>query len=274
MAEANVAGFMGLLVRVGGATEGLFAYLGGLAELTGRALLLVVASPLKRGRSIERAVHQSMASGVTAIPIVSLITFFIGLIMALQGAYELKKLGAMQMVPALVAVSITRELGPLITAIVVIGRSGSAFAAEIATMRVTEELDALSTMALDPMAFLVAPKFVAMAIMVPCLVVWADVMGVLGGCAFGVTGGGFSFLGYFTNTRNALVLSDVMTGVVKSFVFGIIITAVGCQEGFSTGAGAEEVGRSTTSAVVISILMVIIVDVVFTALFYVTGGLS
>ena len=272
MARAHVK--TGLLVQVGGVTEGVFAYLGGLAQLTGRALMLVVFSPLKRGRGVQRAIHQAMASGVGAIPIVSLITFFIGLIMALQGAYELKKLGAMQMVPALVAVSVTRELGPLITAIVVIGRSGSAFAAEIATMRVTEELDALSTMALDPVAFLVAPKFVAMAVMVPCLVVWADLMGVLGGCSFGITGGGFSLAGYFTNTRNALVLSDVMTGVIKSFVFGLIITAVGCQEGFSTGAGAEEVGRSTTSAVVISILMVVLVDVVFTALFYMTGGLS
>jgi phospholipid/cholesterol/gamma-HCH transport system permease protein len=264
----------GLLVRVGGATEGVFIYLGGLAQLTARAFLLVIASPLKRGRSLQRAIHQAMASGVTAIPIVSLITFFIGLIMALQGAYELKKLGAMQMVPALVAVSVTRELGPLITAIVVIGRSGSAFAAEIGTMRVTEELDALSTMALDPLAFLVAPKFIAMSIMVPCLAIWSDFMGVLGGCLFGITGGGFSAVGYFVNTRHALVLSDVMTGVIKSFVFGIIITAVGCQEGFATGAGAEEVGKSTTSAVVISILMVILVDVVFTALFYLTGGLT
>ena len=115
--------------------------------------------------------------------------------MALQGAYELKKLGAMQLVPALVAVAISRELGPLITAIVVIGRSGSAFAAEIATMRITEELDALETMALDPMAFLVAPKFLAMAVMVPCLAIWSDLMGVLGGCFFGISGGGFSVLG-------------------------------------------------------------------------------
>jgi phospholipid/cholesterol/gamma-HCH transport system permease protein len=110
--------------------------------------------------------------------------------------------------------------------------------------------------------------------MVPCLSVWADLMGVLGGCTFGVLGGGFSAVGYFVNTRNNLVLSDVMTGVVKSFVFGLVITAVGCQEGFSTGAGAEEVGRSTTSAVVVSILMVILIDVVFTALFYLTGGLG
>src|SRR5580658_2514878 len=201
MARANI---MGLRVPLGGATEGVFAYLGGLAELTGRALLLVFASPLKRGRSLQRAVHQAMASGVTAIPIVSLITFFIGLIMALQGAYELKKLGAMQMVPALVAVAITRELGPLVTAIVVIGRSGSAFAAEIATMRVTEELDALETMALDPVAFLVVPKFVAMAVMLPCLAIWADLMGVLGGALFGVAGAGYTFGGYMLATRDAL----------------------------------------------------------------------
>ena len=262
------------LVRIGDATERCLAYLGGLAQLTGQALLLLCVSPLKRRRSLERAVHQAMAVGVSAVPIVSLIMFFIGVIMALQGAYELKKLGAMQLVPALVAVAIARELGPLITAIVVIGRSGSAFAAEIGTMRVTEELDALETMALDPMAFLVAPKFLAMAIMVPCLAVWSDLMGVLGGCAFGVTGGGFSVLGYFIATRDSLDWSDVATGIVKSFVFGLIITAVGCQEGFSTGAGAEEVGRSTTSAVVLSVLMVILVDVVFTALFYMTGGLT
>src|ERR1700723_3871372 len=186
MAATNVMGF---LVRVGGATEGVLAYLGGWAQLTGRALSLLIVSPLKRGRSVERAIHQAMASGVTAIPIVSLIAFFIGLIMALQGAYELKKLGAMQMVPALVAVSVTRELGPLVTAIVVIGRSGSAFAAEIATMRVTEELDALETMALDPVAFLVVPKFLAMAVMMPCLAIWADLMGMLGGALFGVIGG-------------------------------------------------------------------------------------
>lgn len=263
-----------LLARIGGASEGGLAYVGGLAQLTGRALFLLVASPLKRSRSIDRAIRQAMAVGVGAIPIVSLITFFIGLIMALQGAYELRKLGAMQLVPALVAVAISRELGPLITAIVVIGRSGSAFAAEIGTMRVTEELDALEAMALDPMAFLVAPKFLAMAIMVPCLAVWSDFMGVLGGCFFGLTAGGFSALGYFTTTRDSLVVSDVVTGIIKSFVFGIIITAVGCQEGFNTGSGSEEVGRATTSAVVLSILMVILIDVVFTVFFYMTGGLT
>jgi phospholipid/cholesterol/gamma-HCH transport system permease protein len=257
---------------VGEATERSLQYVGGLTLLTVRALFQLVVSPLKRGRMLQRAVHQAMAAGVNAIPIVSLITFFIGLIIALQGAYELKKLGAISLVASMVAISITRELGPLVTAIMVIGRSGSSFAAEIGTMRVTEELDALETMALNPLAFLVAPKFLAMAIMVPCLTIWADLMGILGGSVFGVVGGGFTFGGYMTATRDALLMRDLTSGILKSAVFGLVITAVGCQEGFMTGAGAEDVGRSTTSAVVISILMVILIDLVFTAGFYMAEG--
>jgi phospholipid/cholesterol/gamma-HCH transport system permease protein len=261
-----------LLATIGTASEDAFSYTGGLAQLFGRSVFVLFRSPLKHGRNLNRAIHQAMLGGVGAIPIISLIAFFIGVIMALQGAYELQRLGALQLVASLVAISITRELGPLITAIVVIGRSGSAFAAEIATMRVTEELDALETMALNPIAFLVSPKFLAMAFMLPCLVVWADLMGVLGGSFFGVIGANFTFGSYMTATRDALSLRDVMTGLVKSLVFGLVITAVGCQEGFSTGAGAEEVGKSTTRAVVISIFLVVLVDLIFTALFYVTHG--
>jgi len=260
------------VAEVDARTERSVAYVGGLAEIFGQSLRLLFLSRLKRGRMLQRAVHEAMAAGVGAVPIVSLITFFIGVIIALQDAYELQRLGAMQVVASLVAISITRELGPLVTAIVVIGRSGSAFAAEIGTMRVTEELDALKTMALDPVAFLVAPKFLAMALMMPCLTIWADLMGVLGGSMFGVIGGGFTFGGYLIATRDALLLRDVTSGFVKSVVFGMVITSVGCQEGFSTGAGAEEVGRSTTSAVVISILLVILIDLVFTTLFYVAKG--
>jgi phospholipid/cholesterol/gamma-HCH transport system permease protein len=258
--------------EVGVATERSVAYVGGLAEISAKALRLLILSPLKRSRLLQRAIHEATAAGVGAIPIISLITFFVGVIIALQGAYELQRLGAMQLVSSLVAISITRELGPLITAIVVIGRSGSAFAAEIGTMRVTEELDALQTMALDPVAFLVVPKFVAMAVMLPCLAILADLMGILGGCLFGVIGGGFTLGGYMLATRDALLLRDISSGVIKSVVFGMVITAVGCHEGFATGAGAEEVGRSTTSAVVISILLVIVIDLTFTGLFYLTRG--
>jgi phospholipid/cholesterol/gamma-HCH transport system permease protein len=257
---------------VGAATGRSIAYVGSLAEISAQAFRLLFLSPLKRGRMLQRAIHEAMAAGVGAVPIISLIAFFVGVIIALQGAYELQRLGAMQLVSSLVAIAITRELGPLITAIVVIGRSGSAFAAELGTMRVTEELDALKTMALDPIAFLVVPKFLAMALMLPCLAIWADLMGVLGGALFGVAGGGYTFGGYMLATRDALLLHDITSGVLKSLVFGIVITAVGCHEGFTTGSGAEDVGRSTTSAVVISILLVILIDLIFTALFYLARG--
>ena len=258
--------------EVGVATERSIAYIGGLAEISAKALRLLILSPLKRSRMLQRAIHEAATAGVGAIPIIALITFFVGVIIALQGAFELQRLGAMQLVSSLVAIAITRELGPLITAIVVIGRSGSAFAAEIGTMRVTEELDALKTMALDPVAFLVVPKFVAMAVMLPCLAILADLMGILGGSLFGVVGGGYTFGGYMLATRDALLLRDISSGIIKSVVFGMVITAVGCHEGFATGAGAEEVGRSTTSAVVISILLVIVIDLIFTGLFYLARG--
>jgi len=258
--------------RVGLKTLEGVAYLGSLAQLTGKSVSVALIGPLRgqRFRS-ERAVHQAMAVGVQAIPIVSLISFLFGLIMALQTAHELKKLGMIRLVADTVVMAILRELGPLLTAIVVIGRSGSAFAAEIGTKKVTEEVDALRTMAFDPVAFLVAPKFLAMLIMVPALTIWSDLAGVVGGSVFGVLGASFTFSSYFRQTLDAIALPDVYTGLIKSVVFAMVITAVGCREGFGTGAGAEAVGRSTTSAVVTSIFLVVIVDMVFTTLFYVTS---
>ena len=263
---------MAFFESVGRNTVGGLAYVGGLARLSGRAAYFTLIGPF-RGKSVRlsRAFHQAMAVGIEALPILSTITFFVGLILALQGAYELRKFGALQYVAGGVAVSMTRELGPLMTAIVVIGRSGSAFAAEIGTMKVTEEIDALTTMALNPIQFLVTPKFLAMILMLPCLTTWADFMGVLGGAVFGVTGANFTLHGYIQATVDALLVRDIVTGLIKSVMFGAVITAVGCYEGFETGGGAEEVGRSTTSAVVMSIFLVIVVDLVFTTLFYRLG---
>ncbi|MGD0956381.1 MAG: ABC transporter permease [Candidatus Acidiferrales bacterium] len=263
---------MALTETIGEATINGLAYVGSLAKLSGGAARAVVIDPF-RGRKMRfsRAIHQAMSVGVGAIPIVSLISLFVGTILALQGAYQLRKLGALQLVASAVAIVMTRELGPLMTAIVVIGRSGSAFAAEIGTMKVNEEIDALETMALEPVHFLVAPKFVAMAVMMPCLTTWADFMGVVGGGLFGVTNAGFTWASYFRATLDALVLRDIFTGLIKSVMFGLVITAVGCQEGLSTGLGSEEVGRSTTAAVVKSIFLVVAVDLVFTAIFYFTA---
>src|SRR5438477_8208478 len=260
---------MQLVSQIGGSVTNGLAYVGSLASLGGRAAYYTVVAPL-RGKPLrlQRAVSQAMDVGVRALPILSLITFFIGLILALQAAYELKKFGAMNFVASAVAISMSRELGPLITAIVVIGRSGSSFAAEIGTMKVTEELDALETMAINPIHFLVAPKFTAMIVMLPCLTIWANSMGILGGALFGVTQADFTWFRYIQASLDVRFLRDITTGLVKSVMFGITITAVGCHEGLSTGAGAEQVGRSTTRAVVVSIFLVILVDLVFTALFF------
>ena len=258
-----------LTALIGGSVSDGLAYVGALASLGGRAAYFTFVAPFQGKRlPLQRVVSQAMQVGVRALPILSLITFFIGLILALQSAYELQRFGALHYVAGAVAISMTRELGPLITAIVVIGRSGSAFAAEIGTMKVTEEIDALETMAIDPIRFLVTPKFLAMLVMLPCLTICANTMGILGGALFGVARADFMLGGYIRASVNALFLRDVVSGLIKSAMFGIAITAVGCHEGLSTGAGAEQVGRSTTRAVVISIFLVILVDLVFTALFF------
>jgi len=263
---------MALTAAIGDAAVNGLVYIGELTRLTTGAARAVFIEPF-RGRKLrlEPAVHQAMSVGVEAIPIVSLISFFIGTILALQGAYQLRKLGALQLIATAVAIVLTRELGPLMTAVLVIGRTGSSFAAEIGTMKVNEEIDALETMAIEPVHFLVAPKFLAMILMMPCLTVWADFMGIVGGAFFGVAQAGFTWGSYFRATLDALVLRDIVTGLIKSVMFGLVITAVSCQEGFATGLGSEEVGRSTTSAVVKSIFLVIVVDLIFTALFYFTA---
>ncbi|MFI5096049.1 MAG: MlaE family ABC transporter permease [Candidatus Acidiferrales bacterium] len=259
--------------KVGAAVINALSYLGSLATLGGRAAFAAFIGPfLGRPVRFRSAVAQAMEAGVRALPILSLITFFIGLILALQSAYELRRFGALNLVASAVAISMSRELGPLITAIVVIGRSGSAFAAEIGTMKVSEEIDALQTMAIDPVHFLVTPKFIAMVLMLPCLTIWANSMGILGGSLFGVLQADFTFGRYIHASLEALFLRDVVTGLIKSFMFGVTITAVGCLEGLSTGGGAEQVGRSTTRAVVVSIFLVILVDLVFTTLFFFLGA--
>jgi phospholipid/cholesterol/gamma-HCH transport system permease protein len=264
---------MELVEQIGASVTNGFAYLGSLATLGGRAAYYTFVGPFQgRPLRLQRAVSQAMDVGVRALPILSLITFFIGLILALQGAYELRKFGALDLVATAVAISMTRELGPLITAIVVIGRSGSAFAAEIGTMKVTEEIDALETMAISPIHFLVTPKFLAMMVMLPCLTIWANTMGIMGGALFGVAQADFTWMRYVRASIDALFLRDITTGLIKSVMFGITITAVGCLEGLSTGAGAEQVGRSTTRAVVMSIFLVVVVDLIFTVMFFFVGG--
>jgi phospholipid/cholesterol/gamma-HCH transport system permease protein len=264
---------MEIVSQLGSNTLDALSYLGSLASLGARAAYYTLVAPFQgKPMRLQRAISQAMDAGVRALPILSLITFFIGLIMALQAAYELRRFGAISAVATAVAVTMSRELGPLVTAIVVIGRSGSAFAAEIGTMKVSEEIDALETMAISPIRFLVAPKFLAMAAMLPCLTIWANVMGILGGSLFGVAQADFTLVRYIKASIDSVFLRDIVTGLIKSVMFGITITAVGCFEGLSTSGGAEQVGRSTTRAVVMSIFLVVAVDLFFTTLFFFAGG--
>jgi len=257
------------LARIGRSTIQTVEYLGGLTIQFGRGTAATLRlAPFRSRLRWKTTIRQMSVVGVDALPVVCLIAGFIGLIMALQGAYELKKLGALHYVVSLVGVSLTRELGPLMTAIIIIGRSGSSFAAEIGTMTVTDEVDALRTMALEPVDYLLVPKFVAMMVMMPCLTVAADTAGILGGAVFTWAALDMGLRVYLQTTLEVLYLRDIITGLIKSLAFGMIIVQVGCFEGFTVKGGPEGVGRATTRAVVQSIFLVIVADLLFTAFFY------
>ena len=260
------------LALIGRNALGLIRYASGLSELSANIAYWTFIAPFKglglKGRS---AIHQAVLVGYTAVPIVFVISFFVGMVLAFQGAYQLEKLGATYFVAALVGVAIAGELGPLITAVVVAGRSGSAFAAEIGTMKVSEEIDALEVMGLNSVKYLVVPKYLAMLVMMPCLTLISDIAGILGGAAFGAAQLDQALTMYAAATSDALVMKDISTGLIKSVVFGAVITTVGCYEGFSVRGGAEGVGKATTSSVVVSIFSVILADLLFTALFYYTS---
>jgi len=228
-----------------------------------------VISPFKGKKVRYRAViSEVVKTGYNSIPIVAVISLFVGIILALQAAYQLKRFGALIYVADLVGVSITRELGPILTAIIVSGRSGSAFAAEIGSMKAAEEVDALVSMGINPVRFLVVPKLLALMFMLPALTVISDFIGLLGGFLLSVTLLEIHPYNYFQQTVNALLVKDVMTGLIKAWAFGIVITIVGAYQGFKVEGGAEEVGQRTTASVVTSILLVIVFDLFFTTLFY------
>lgn len=218
----------------------------------------------------QATVHQMLQIGVDALPMVSLMAICTGFILAMQGASELRRFGALNYVIDLVAVGFTRELGPLLTAIAVSGRSGSSFAAEIGTMKVTEELDSLRVMALEPVEFVLAPKYLASLIVVPCLSVACNVCGIFAGALFMFFSTHLSPSLYLHGVMNSIQLHDVITGLIKSVAFATIIAHVGCLEGFRVRGGPDSVGRSTTSAVVKSTFLVILADAIFTTIFYFT----
>jgi len=198
--------------------------------------------------------------GLDALPIVGLISFLLGLIMAFMSSVQLQQFGANIYVASLVGISMTRELGPIMTAIIVAGRSGSSFAAEIGTMKISEELDALSTMGINPNHFLVLPRVIAACLVVPILTLFSDLFAIAGGLLVGVTMLDLTISGYTNQTINTLTLFDVFWGVFKSGIFALLISWMGCLKGFQVKGGAAGVGHATTSAVVSSIFLIVLSD--------------
>jgi phospholipid/cholesterol/gamma-HCH transport system permease protein len=242
----------------------LIAFVGELCVALGRALR---HPGLVRWRD---AWLTAELAGVNALPIVVLLGFLLGLIMAFQSAIPMRQFGADLYVANLIGLSILRELGPLLTAIILAGRSGSAFAAELGTMKVSEELDALTTMGLELVGFLVVPRVIAAVAMTPLLAIFAGVFGLIGGAVV-MLSLGFPLVTYMNQVKAAVTVGDMLGGLGKSFVFGIVVAAIGCLRGLQTKSGASAVGESTTRAVVSGLVLITIVDGVFAVIFYSLG---
>lgn len=253
-----------LFVLFGRRVLALWFFLGGLSHLSLRTLYLTFTPPFKKDRVIE----QAKKTGYDSLPLVSLVAVFIGFIFALQTAYFMQRLGSEIYIASLVALSVVRELGPVITALVVAGRVGAGNTAELGSMQVTEQIDALETLATDPIKYLVVPRFLALTIMLPLLTLYANAIGILGSYLICVLRLGISSGMYWRVTFDAILYKDLFTGLFKTIFFGMIIAFVSCYEGFNVEGGAEGVGKATTRSVVLSFIMIIIADCFFTALFY------
>lgn len=232
------------------------------------ALLWVIRSP--RQLRWRDAVRIAERAGIGAVPIVTGVGFLLGLILAFQGAIPMRRFAAEIFVADLLGLSMLRELGPLMASILLTARSGSAFAAEIGTMKVNEEIDALTTMGLDPVRFLVVPRVVAAVAVVPALSMLTSLSGLLGGLLV-YSSLGFPTVTFVNRIADMVSAGDVLGGLAKAMVFGVIVAAVGCLRGIQTGQGAQAVGLSTTSAVVSGIVLIAVVDGAFAVVFYVLG---
>ncbi|NLX05367.1 MAG: ABC transporter permease [Phycisphaerae bacterium] len=253
--------------------EGGARFLGGLTVLLGQTLWWTLAATYRRDVKFRResVFAQMVRVGYRSIPIIVLVQVFIGIILALQMAPTLKDYGQLDKVANIIAVAVFRELGPLITAVVLSGFAGASIAAEIGAMVEAEEVKALRAHALNPINFLVVPRFVATVFMLVCLAVISDVVGIIGGAGTSILMLGIDPHVYLQNTQDALVVRDFITGLVKAGVFGLLISLIACLKGLRVSGGAVGVGRATTDTVVLSIVSLIGTDCLFTAAFYVLG---
>lgn len=240
-------------------------YFGSISLLLVETVKWMFTRPFTKRRHIF---NQMKKIGVDSLPIVFMTALFTGMVLALQGAYQMQKMDARAYIANLVSLSMLRELGPVLTALVVAGRIGASITAELGTMKVTEQIDALETLATNPVKYLIVPRFVAIMVMLPLLTVYSDIIGIAGGYIVGVIKLGIGSRLYMNMTFDPLVLKDFFTGIAKSVCFAALIGIISCYQGFATEGGAEGVGRATTFSVVLSFIMIIAADCVFTALFF------
>ena len=249
---------------VGERTTGSIRFAGGAMILLARTIFWCTVPPF-RGRA---TLEQMVKVGVDSLPIVALTNFFIGIVIAFQSAYQMKRVNAEIYIPSLVSISICREIAPVITGLVVAGRIGASIAAELGSMKVTEQIDALETLAANPIKYLVAPRFLALIAMLPLLTVCADMIGITGGYVVSVYKLGLPSSLYIKMTFEPLVLKDIFSGLFKTVIFAALICIISCYQGMRVQGGAEGVGAATTRAVVLSFICIIVSDAVFTILFY------
>jgi phospholipid/cholesterol/gamma-HCH transport system permease protein len=258
----------GVLARLGlDAWEGLRGAYGLISFLGEASVALARSIPSPRRIRWRAIAHNLQISGFEALPITGLLSFLLGIVIAYQGAEQLQRFGANLYIADLVGLSMVRELSPLITAIIVAGRSGSAYTAQIGTMKVTEEIDALRTIGIGPLDLLVLPKVAALVIALPLLTVYTDIMGVLGGMVMARAQLQLDFITFLDRLQQAVSLTSYVIGIGKAPVFAVIIALVGCYQGFRVAGSAESVGRQTTVSVVQSIFLVILSDALFSIAF-------
>jgi phospholipid/cholesterol/gamma-HCH transport system permease protein len=252
------------LAQVGSRAQSIWRETGDFFAFIGEAALAFLR--LLRGRAGFRRSDFLLIlqdTGARALPIVTLISVLVGMILAFVGAVQLRQFGVEIYVANLVGIAMLREMGALMTAIIMAGRTGAAFAAEIGSMQANEEIDALSTLGFNPVDFLVLPRILALVLMMPLLALYADILGILGGALIGTTMLGLDFSQYWAQTVRALNMTHLFVGLIKASVFGVIVALAGCQRGLFAGRSAAAVGMATTSAVVLAIVLIVVADGIF-----------
>ncbi len=255
---------MPVLAPIGRITIAFFAVVGRVSLFTGHSVSHCVRPPFFP----RQVLRQAIEVGYYSLPVVGLTAIFTGMVLALQSFTGFSRFSAESAIPQIVVISITRELGPVLAGLMVAGRVGAAMAAEIGTMRVTEQIDALTTLSTNPFKYLVAPRLIAGTVVLPLLVLTADIIGVLGGFVVSVFALNFNPSAYLNNTINFLEALDVISGLVKAAVFGFLVTLMGCYHGYNSQGGAQGVGQATTNAVVSASILILLFNYIITSLFF------